>query len=213
MNEYFRRAPIALYEVESFLEELLGEQFEATLGCKADSEDYKYVADVIQEETQELNPVPINVARALEWLREQMVRLNNAEALLSGASAPPTNAVEELSLDSAEPTKPLVVQSVTETSRKLSIRQVALLHIYRGSAAIINDAKQVALDAGYKKPTSGQQLKGHYNKLSRQISNRIGVEGKASTDMAKDISKVIPYLTGAAQQQAERELQTIKAKS
>jgi hypothetical protein len=70
----YNRCPVSLSGVSVFLDELLGEQFEAIFGCKAEVADYQYVADELSEQTQYLSPMPPTVTRALQWLEEKVVQ-------------------------------------------------------------------------------------------------------------------------------------------
>ena len=101
LREHFKRGSAALHEVEGFLEELFGEQLEATLDRQASASDYKYVADVLREETQELNPPPITVVRALSWLHEQVVRLSRPELAIPPSSLP-VESIEAAKPDNIE---------------------------------------------------------------------------------------------------------------
>lgn len=94
-------------------------------------------------------------------------------------------------------------------SVKLSLRQVALLHIYQGFA-IPTAADSIAHAHGH---TSGKRLYELYTRFAHGINNRTGVEGRAIRPMVSDISAVIPLLTGTSRQDAEKELQTLEAKN
>jgi hypothetical protein len=89
----------------------------------------------------------------------------------------------------------------------LSLRQVALLHIYQ-SLVIPKAADEIARKYGH---TSGAKLYEHYRKLSHR-TGRTGVEGQQLLPMLGDIAAVIPHLDGVARQNAENELQTLNAK-
>lgn len=93
----------------------------------------------------------------------------------------------------------------------LTLRQIALLSIYRRVPLTRPQADEVAHAAGYTSPTSGRKLMEHYNALDRP-SERINVAGEALRAMLKAIEGVIPHLTGGSKQQAQSELQTLEAK-
>ena len=94
----------------------------------------------------------------------------------------------------------------------LSLRQVALLFIYNGEPLNRPKANHEATKAGFTSPTSGQKLMQYYNALAHHVTNRIGVEKKALSDMIKDITAVLPALVGTSRQHAESELKTLEAK-
>lgn len=72
---FFNRESIDVTKVGVFLEDLLGEQFEDIFGCKADADDYKYVADTLDREVKYLSPLPDTVAEAIAWLERGRLRL------------------------------------------------------------------------------------------------------------------------------------------
>ena len=125
---FYKRAPISLHEVGAFLEELFGEQSEATFDRLANANDYEYVADTLSEETELLNPAPATVVRALNWLNEQKELLKIASHSLPDDIMPsvPDSLPQEVSL-AIEP-----VELAVKTTVKLDLRQVALLYIYQG---------------------------------------------------------------------------------
>jgi len=123
------------------------------------------------------------------------------QAELLSASASSTHTKDTNTSTTAPPTK------AEKHSGKLSLRQVALLHIYQ-SIVIPKAADEIARKHGH---TSGAKLYEHYRKLSHR-TGRIGVEGQQLAPMLGDIVAVIPHLTGIALQQAESELQTLNAK-
>ncbi|HEX8348375.1 MAG TPA: hypothetical protein VF598_00305 [Hymenobacter sp.] len=97
-----------------------------------------------------------------------------------------------------------------QTNTSLSLRQVALLHIYQGKPPIKRDSRadEIAKNHGH---TSGGRLYSLYNKLTKVI-DRIGVEGDKIKPLIKDIEQVLPYLKGEQLKQAKNELQTLRAK-
>jgi hypothetical protein len=95
-------------------------------------------------------------------------------------------------------------------NKRLSLRQVALLHIYQKKPAIKDDTRATDLAERYGH-ASGQALYKRYRSVIN-TSDRVGVEDKAVAGMAKDIEAILHLLTGPGLQQAECELNTIRAK-
>ena len=92
---------------------------------------------------------------------------------------------------------------------KLSLRQVALLFIYRDKTiGRGKEADNIAQQYGYK---SGEKLYKHYIKYLRTC-DRTGVEGRAIKPFIEDILAITPYLNSQQQAQAETELETISNK-
>jgi hypothetical protein len=90
---------------------------------------------------------------------------------------------------------------------KLSLKQVALLHIYNN--IIIPKGKKansIAVKYGHN---SGDKLYDLYRTLTSK-QNRTAVTGRQATNRLKDISAIKPELAGEALAQAEREEQEIK---
>ncbi len=120
--------------------------------------------------------------------------------------------------DSSIPPLPMpepstVSESIADkTNPIVRIRQIALRYVYEDWLLNPSMAIEVAASAGFISKTSGQQLMKHYNNLAHQTTNRIGVKGKALTDMIKDVSAVLPMLSEQAKARAERELQTLITK-
>ncbi|WP_345074092.1 hypothetical protein [Hymenobacter fastidiosus] len=201
----YKRAPISLNEVGAFLEELFGEQFEATFDRIANANDYEYVADTLSEETDLLNPTSATVVRALTWLREQGELLKVTSHSLPDNIMPsvPDSLPQEVSL-AIEP-----VELAVKTTVKLDLRQVALLYIYQGK--VIPPAPEADAIAKQYHHKSGHSL---YNRSLKLLepADRTGVSVKARPKMIKDITAVIPLLTGAAQQKAKKELEKLSNK-
>ncbi|MDO7854420.1 hypothetical protein [Hymenobacter convexus] len=148
-----------------------------------------------------------NVAR-IEHFRRVLVQFE--EATSEKASEGPYGIAHEPDTDtlSAANYKPDELQKGAE----LTLRQVALLHYYKGVTwETTTAAGEAARVAGYNSPTSGRQLKTDLNYVQR-TSNRTGVEGKAIIPMCRDISAVIPHLPEDKRQQAEDELQQLELK-
>ncbi|WP_140468271.1 hypothetical protein [Hymenobacter nivis] len=198
----YKQAPISLNETGAFLEELFDEQFEATFDRMANANDYEYVADTLSEETELLNPTPAIVVRALTWLKEQGELLKVTSHSLPDDIVPtvPDSSPQEVSLV----TEP--VELAVNTTVKLELRQVALLYIYQGKVippAPAADA--IAKEYGHK---SGKRLYDKAREL-RNPTDRTGVSAPARPKMIKDITAVIPLLTGIAQQTAKGELKQL----
>lgn len=96
-----------------------------------------------------------------------------------------------------------------ETAAQLTLRQVALLHIYTGQPVPKSGADEIARRYGHR---GGPRLYEHYRKLVGMPHNRTGVTGRAVAPMAEDITVVIAHLTGSARQQAESERRTLETK-
>lgn len=92
--------------------------------------------------------------------------------------------------------------------RNLTLRQIALLHIYQDKLINRSLANQIAQHYGHK---SGEKLYKHYIKHTR-TSDRTGIEGKQIDPVLKDINAIIHLLNERQKQQAESEIKTIKAK-
>jgi hypothetical protein len=195
---HFKRAPVELHGVGAFLEVLLGDQFEAIFGCKAAAEDYGYVADTLREEIKKLNPIPDTVVRAFEWLDGQI-----ALSKISSSSA------ENSTLSQPEGVESIPNGMDTSVEIKPSHRQIALLHIYLGSSFVLAQATEAALEAGYDAPSSGRSIMLDYNKY-RTSTSRKEVSDKDLVRMIRDITQVIPRLTGKSRQQAEEDLRYLK---
>ena len=198
----YKRAPISLYEVGAFLEELFGEQFESTFDRLANANDYEYVADTLSEETELLNPAPATVVRALTWLKEKGEILKIASHSLPDDIMPsvPDSLPQEVSL-AIEP-----VELAVKTTVKLDLRQIALFYIYQGKVIPPPPtANAIAEEYNYK---SGKALYNHSLKLPNP-TDRTGVRPRARPKMIKDIEIVIPLLTGLAQQTAKGELKQL----
>lgn len=92
---------------------------------------------------------------------------------------------------------------------KLTLRQVALLYAYE-KKVIPKAADEIARHYGHQ---SGAKLYGHYLTMS-QRAGRTGedIQGQKLVPMIKDIIAVIPHLSSARKQEAESELQTLKAR-
>lgn len=97
----------------------------------------------------------------------------------------------------------------TETIK--TMRQVALLYIYQNAPILHAQASAIAEKYGFSSPTSGQKLYSTYNKLAHQTAARTGVASKGLRLMINDIIAVLPHLTENGRQQAEKEIQTLKA--
>ncbi|MBJ6111790.1 hypothetical protein JAO73_22410 [Hymenobacter sp. BT523] len=97
-----------------------------------------------------------------------------------------------------------------QTDGKLSLRQIALLHIYQGRV-IPKAADEIAKAYGHN---SGAKLYGHYLKLSSR-TGRTGddIKGQRLASMLDAISRLLPFLDGAAYEQAKRELTTLEARN
>ena len=198
----YKRAPISLHEVGAFLEELFGEQFEATFDRLANANDYEYVADTLSEETDLLNPAPATVVRALSWLKEkgEILKITSHSLPDDIIHSVPDSLPQEVSL-AIEP-----VELTVKITVKLDLRQVALLYIYQDKVippALAADA--IAKEYGHK---SGKALYERSLKLLR-TTDRTGVRPRARPKMIKDITAVIPLLTGVAQQKAKGELKEL----
>ena len=110
----------------------------------------------------------------------------------------------------SEPKSPPAQEVVRPVkSDKLTLRQVALLHIYKGKV-IPKAADAIAKEYGHQ---SGAKLYSHYLTVS-QRAGRTGedIEGQKLAPMIKTIKGLIPHLSGPARQQAESELQTLEAR-
>jgi hypothetical protein len=98
------------------------------------------------------------------------------------------------------------------TPAKLTHRQIALLYIYQGTLLDEALATEVGRGNGHDSRSSGRKIMRQYHDLRGEPNNRTGVEGSISVaNMRKAITGVIPLLSGTARQQAERELQLLKA--
>jgi hypothetical protein len=104
---------------------------------------------------------------------------------------------------------PAPVATPAPGAGQLSLRQVALLHVYEGKV-IPKAADAIAQLYGHK---SGAKLYAHYLTVS-QRAGRTGVDiaGQKLAPMIKDIAAVIDRLTGSVRQLAESELQTLEAR-
>jgi hypothetical protein len=74
---YYGR-PKETYEVVSFLIELLDRTFYQVFGCRADLEDYMYVAEIIARASSKLEIIPFPMSTANSWLNEQIERMQSA---------------------------------------------------------------------------------------------------------------------------------------
>jgi hypothetical protein len=190
--------PRPLSDVHGFLQDLLGEKFKAAFGFAAGVVDYQYLVDkvsaIIIDQQERGCPIPRGLTHAENWLNEQI-------ALLKASTSTPISAatfIDERPLVDTASVKPI----------RLTLRQVALLHIYQGYIIHPKEANAIAKQYGYK---SGPKLYDHFRKLVRP-SQRIGVEEKMLAPMISDVTMVIAHLAGTARQQAENELQTLQAK-
>ena len=120
---------------------------------------------------------------------------------------PPTVAGVSPTLVDADLPPAQALDAPTAATVKLSLRQVALLYVYEGKA-IPKAADEIAQQHGHR---SGAKLYEHYRKLIHH-TGRTGVEGQQLAPMINDIAAVIIRLAGKARQQAESELQTLKAR-
>jgi hypothetical protein len=68
---YFGR-PKEIYEVVAFLIELFDRTFYQLFGCRADLEDYRYVAEIVARASSKLEIVPASMSTATSWLNEQI---------------------------------------------------------------------------------------------------------------------------------------------
>ncbi|AMR27700.1 hypothetical protein A0257_11730 [Hymenobacter psoromatis] len=171
-----------------------------------------YLAERLSELSQELHPFVrmLRDARAGNtWLSKLLFEFDPRPL----ANAPRTTSQSlaralhfRVLLDEYEGYKMPVVTD------KLSLRQVALLHIYEGRVLDSTEAVKAAAKAGYSSRTSGQKLMQYYNALAHHTTNRIRLEGKALSDMIKDIARVVALLSGTAREQAESELKTLQAR-
>ncbi|QDK77756.1 hypothetical protein EXU85_03765 [Spirosoma sp. KCTC 42546] len=91
---------------------------------------------------------------------------------------------------------------------KLSLREVALLYIYRDQTIERIDSNTIAKHYGY---TSGEKLMQHYNKLS-QTNERTGLEGKEIIPMINSMKKVKPFLTNIQQKRIDTDLLVLEGK-
>ena len=93
---------------------------------------------------------------------------------------------------------------------QLSLQQVALLYTYQNKGIPKAAAASIARQHGHE---SGAKLYGHYTTVS-QRAGRVGddITGQKLAPMVKNITAVIPHLSGAQQQQAENELKTLQAR-
>lgn len=104
--QQYNRCPVSLSGVSVFLDELLGEQFEAIFGCKAEAADYQYVADELSEQTQHLSPMPPTVTRALQWLEEKVVQHKVATTNQQPKASAVVNESETSFSESTAPSSP-----------------------------------------------------------------------------------------------------------
>jgi hypothetical protein len=190
--------PRPLSDVHGFLQDLLGDKFKTAFGFAAGVVDYQYLADkvsaIIIDQQERGCPIPRGLTHAENWLNEQIALLKAT----ANASTPTTASVGARMPVAVTPVK----------SSGLSLRQVALLHIYQGHIIADKEANAIAQQYGHQ---SGPKLYEHFRKLVRP-SQRIGVEGKMLAPLIADVTKVIAHLAGTPRQQAERELQTLQAK-
>lgn len=189
--------PCPLSDVHGFLQDLLGDKFKAAFGFAAGVVDYQYLVDkvsaIIIDQQERGCSIPRGLTHAENWLNEQIAFMKatvitSMPATTSVVARPPEDAT--------------LVKSIG-----LTLRQVALLHIYQGHI-IPREAGEIARQYGHQ---SGQALYEHSRKLTLP-SQRAGADGKALAPMIADITKVIAHLSGTARQQAESELQTLQAK-
>ncbi|GAB3728886.1 hypothetical protein GCM10027594_10930 [Hymenobacter agri] len=103
----------------------------------------------------------------------------------------------------AEANKPKAVDAP-----KLSLRQVALLYIYKRQHIPNSGANAIARANGH---TSGEKLYKHYNNLSKN-ENRTCIDGRALQPLIKDVQAVLPWLSGQQKEYVESELKTLKSK-
>ncbi|MDQ2792849.1 MAG: hypothetical protein M3Y12_02405 [Bacteroidota bacterium] len=90
----------------------------------------------------------------------------------------------------------------------LSLKQIALLHIYRGE--VINRGEEASGIARQHGHNSGEKLRKHYNYYN-QPKNRTGVTRDKAKAVIADIKAVIPHLDTLYQQRANNELEAIRA--
>ena len=102
----------------------------------------------------------------------------------------------------------------SENIKGLSLRQIALIHYYRGEHITRDNAVAVAEENGFSSKTSGEAL---YQKFSSYCSN---ADRKALPDTKKKIENkillfesILEYLSGNEKTKAIDELKIIKSKS
>ena len=130
----------------------------------------------------------------------------------AGGAAPAPVWGGPVATDAASNSQTATEAPTSPVTPGLSLRQVALLFIYNKEPLNRPKANHAATKAGFTSLTSGQKLMQYYNALAHHVTNRVGVEKKALSDMIKDITAVLPALVGTSRQHAESELQTLKAK-
>ncbi|MBC6991678.1 hypothetical protein [Hymenobacter sp. BT491] len=101
-------------------------------------------------------------------------------------------------------------QNSTPAAVPLTLRQVALLHIFAKKPAIKRDSRADAI-ARAEGHTSGPKLYDHYRKLSKK-TGITGMEGDELPSMINDIEVVLLRLDAAHQQGAKDALEVLRAK-
>lgn len=131
------------------------------------AQDARYLLGILQERIHELNKESLaqeypDIIRRLE---AGIVELQEKERALHFDQASKSVEQNEVQQDRFTDGKPL-----------LSLRQVALLHIYQNKPRIkgIDRAREIAVEYGF---TSGERLYSLFNKL-RTVKDRIYVEGR-----------------------------------
>lgn len=104
--------------------------------------------------------------------------------------------------------KHAVLNNSNKATPKLSLREVALLYIYRDQSIERIDSNTIAKHYGY---TSGEKLMQHYNKLS-QTNERTGLEGKEILPMINSMKKVKSFLTNIQQKRVDTEILVLEGK-
>jgi hypothetical protein len=166
------------------------------------AQDARYLLRILQERIHELNQEGLlhEYLHIIRRLEAGIVELQEKERTLHFDQASSGVVQNEVQQDRSTDGQPL-----------LTLRQIALLHIYQNKPSIkgIKRAREIAVEYGF---TSGERLYTLFNQV-RTIKDRINVEGRQVDHLIRAIEAVLPYLSEGQKKQANSELVTLRLKS
>jgi hypothetical protein len=99
-------------------------------------------------------------------------------------------------------------EQVDQQGSPLSLRQIALLHIFQSRVMTKNNADQKAQEYGH---TSGEKLMKYYDEFSVS-ANRLQLDGKRIRPMIKDMTAILSQLSDEQQSRLTDEINLLRRK-